>query len=125
MYPPPNGGELRAKTTLFVRSLGASGRMPESPVPYLRHMDVPAVAGGELRVKTTLFARSLGASGRMPESPFNMFFSELIADAELETPRHDEAAVRRQDRSRIALGQRILIRHVVAGELHDKRLVER
>jgi hypothetical protein len=29
--PAAEGGELRVKTTLFARSLGASGRMPESP----------------------------------------------------------------------------------------------
>src|SRR5687768_7246769 len=50
--------------------------------------------------------------------------SELVADANLETPWHDEAAVRRQDRPWIALGQRILVRDVVADELHDEPLVE-
>jgi hypothetical protein len=60
--------------------------------------------------------------GRSPGSAIPR--SELVADAQFETPRHDVAAVRRQDRSRIALGQRILVRDVVAGELHDKRLVE-
>src|SRR5688572_12943180 len=50
--------------------------------------------------------------------------SELVAHAEPDVARHDEAAVRRRERARVALGQRLLVRDVVGRDLHDERLVD-
>ena len=58
MCPPPKGGELRAKTTLFVRSLGASGRMPESPLNMERVMGIePTLVAWEATVLPLNYTR--------------------------------------------------------------------
>ncbi len=58
MCPLPNGGELRAKTTIFVRSLGASGRMPESPIKNERVMGIePTLVAWEATVLPLNYTR--------------------------------------------------------------------
>ena len=56
--PAAVGGELRVKTTLFARSLGASGRMPESPLNMERVMGIePTLVAWEATVLPLNYTR--------------------------------------------------------------------